>query len=427
MKRTVLRLGELAITQVAIYAFPMLYALVCARVLGASNYGILSFYAALATFLAVIVDFGFDWYGIREVARSADRPGGINRALWSITFAKLLLVVVIAAGIVVWCAVRTNARDTQLRLATLVYLTGFATDTSWFLRALEHTRLMAKVTVVARLAGVAALATLVSSANDTTVALWIYAFVAVLTSLMSLGVLVKAGTIDRPVWDLNYIARLYRGSCVILFGNLAAALVTNGGVAVLGLMADPITVGAANLALRVKMAGQAALVPIRQLGYVRITALAGKSPSAALSVARRALAVLLLLGAVAAAFVILITEPLVSYLYRGPFVTAAGLMILLAITIPVNAAANLFGMQALIAFGKERGSMAIQATASVSFCIALLTVPGDLRFGWAVLTAEVTSVVLAALILRSTTAALRRAGPSRGSNSAEVRRQSSLS
>ena len=93
---TVRKLIELAMTHVATFAFPLVFAVICGRTLGIHDYGIVSFYAALAAFLGMVIEFGFDWYGIREVARHPAEPAAIHRILWNITAAKLLL----CAGVV---------------------------------------------------------------------------------------------------------------------------------------------------------------------------------------------------------------------------------------------------------------------------------------------------------------------------------------
>ena len=98
---TVRKLIELAMTHVATFAFPLVFAVICGRTLGIHDYGIVSFYAALAAFLGMVIEFGFDWYGIREVARHQGDPAGVHRILWNITAAKLLLcagVVGVAGG-----------------------------------------------------------------------------------------------------------------------------------------------------------------------------------------------------------------------------------------------------------------------------------------------------------------------------------------
>ena len=79
---------------------------------------------------------------------------------------------------------------------------------------------------------------------------------------------------------------------------------------------------------------------------------------------------------------------------------AAALIVLLALSVPVHAAANLFGIQSLVAFGRERVYAAIVGLAALLFLGLLLGVPGPLVFGWALLAAELLILLLGALTLR---------------------------
>ena len=96
------KLAELALSNAAVFSFPLVFAVVCGRTLGIHDYGIVAFYSSLAAFLGMFVEFGFDWYGIREVAQNQGDPQRCHRVLFNITAARLLL----SAGVfvVIWPA-----------------------------------------------------------------------------------------------------------------------------------------------------------------------------------------------------------------------------------------------------------------------------------------------------------------------------------
>jgi O-antigen/teichoic acid export membrane protein len=154
-----------------------------------------------------------------------------------------------------------GSSQAALIVATVVYMFGFALDVSWYLRALERMRLLLVITVISRLAGLALLWSIVTHSGDLVEALWSYTFVAIANAALGWSVVVHQGLASRvrPQWRV--VADLLRRAWAIVFGNLGSALLTNGGVALLGFIASPAIVGAANLALRIKMAGQATLLP----------------------------------------------------------------------------------------------------------------------------------------------------------------------
>lgn len=401
MKQTVQKLAELAVTHLATFAFPLVFAVVCGRTLGLYDYGVVSIYTALCGFLGVVVEFGFDWHGIREVSPQRERPAHCHRVLWNITAARLLVCLGVLVVVGAILLARRPWSEAPLMLAAAAFMVGFAFDTSWYLRAQERTRTLLAITVSIRLAGIGLLFLMVNEPGDMLGAVWCYAVISLATSGLSWVLLLHQGLASRQATDLPYIVQLMRKAWVILLGNLNGALLTNGGVALLGMMASPEIVGAANLALRVKMAGQAVLLPLNQLGYVRITAQAGSAPRAALALARKALIALVLL-AMAVAIGVSFTAGLISTaVFKAPTPLAESLILLLALSVPMNAASNLFGMQSLIAFGAERAYALALLAASLVFCGLLLALHQQpLSYGWALVAAEGCTLVLTALSLR---------------------------
>jgi O-antigen/teichoic acid export membrane protein len=402
VKDTLRKLAELALTHVANFAFPLVFAILCGRVLGVHDFGIVSFYTALAAFLGVIIEFGFDWLGIREVSQAAGDADRQHTLLCNVTAAKLLICLVVACVVVVSALSLRGVDQWVLVLPMVGYMLGFAMDVGWYLRTLERTRVLLAITTTVRLLGIALLWVLVSRPGDMAGALWTYAFVSLATSLIGWFALMRQGMarFARPRWSV--MLGLMRRSSAIVLGNLSGALLTNGGVALLGFVAEPATVGAANLALRVRMAGQAVLLPIKQLTFVRLSALAQSSPKQAVRVGRIALAALLGGGAVIGVAILFAAEFIVRHVFLGEYPVAVGLIMLLALSVPLNAAAEVLGMQSLIAFGQERSYALVVAVAAVVFCGLLLWVlSGPLSYGWALLAAESTLALLAGLRLRS--------------------------
>jgi len=396
---TVRKLIELAMTHVATFAFPLVFAVICGRTLGLHDYGIVSFYAALAAFLGMVIEFGFDWYGIREVARHQGDPAGVHRILWNITAAKLLLCagVVSVAGGALW-QLRAHA-EWPLMLASSAYLVGFAFDAGWYVRALEQTRLLLLITSGVRLVGIAVLLAVVPRVATMESALGVYALVSLLTSGVTWFFLAQRGLVQRARVEGRYIGQLLRSSSAIVFGNVNGAMLTNGGIALLGMHADPATVGAANLALRVRMAGQAVMLPVQQLGFVRISGLASRAPLAAMALGSRLMVVTLAIGTVIS-MVCMATAPLIArYVFQTEVPIAVMLILLLAFSIPIQGLSSLFGMQSLIALGQERRYALIQLAATLAFCACLFLIDQRSAYGWAIIGAESTVMLLSAGVL----------------------------
>lgn len=397
-----LQLLELTLTQIATFAFPLVFAVVCGRTLGMHDYGVVSFYAALGGFLGMIIEFGFDWYGTREVARRRDDADHAHRTLWNITAAKLLLCATVASGCGALLLLLRPPGEEALMLASLAYLVGFALDAGWYARALEQTRLLLLVTTGVRLLGIALLLALVPRLATMESALAVYALVSLATSALTWCLLLRRGLARRARLDADRIGQLLRGASAIVSGNVNGAMLTNGGIALLGLQADAATVGAASLALRVRMAGQAVQLPLQQFGFVRFARLAASAPDEALRFGRRLLVAMLAIGLTVGTLAMLAAPHIVGYVFHREEPLAVALVLLLALSVPLQAVAALFGQQSLIAFGLERHYALVQTAATLLFCALLALLPawvGGSAYGWALLGADLLVLLLSGTVL----------------------------
>lgn len=394
-------LFELALAQAATFAFPLVFAVVCGRTLGLVGYGEIAFYTALGGFLGVIVEFGFDWLGIREVTQNVEDAEHCRQTLLHITAVRLALAVLIGAAMSAALWAWKGGAHGLLIIGTWAYLLGFAFDVGWYLRARERTRQLLAVTLVARVAGIVLLLALVTGPADQARAIWIYAFVVTATSALAWLSLWRLQQVRGP-WRLlrARLVGLLRSAFPILLGNLNGAMLGHGGVALLGLVSEPATVGAASLALRVKMAALAVLLPIQQWSFVRLSRHAQSNPALMRREGRRTLVALMGIGAVLSLAAAAAAPKISQIVFHEAVPAAIALIGLLALSIPVHSIGNLFGIQSLVALGRERSFALILCAASVLFCSLLPMLKGPLAYGWAVLAAEGLIVLACGLTVR---------------------------
>jgi hypothetical protein len=88
-----------------------------------------------------------------------------------------------------------------------------------------------------------------------------------------------------------------------------------------------------------------------------------------------------------------------SYVFKAEVPIAVLLILLLSFSIPIQGMASLFGMQSLIALGQERRYALIQLAATLAFCACLFLIDQRSAYGWAILGAEMTVMLLSAAVL----------------------------
>lgn len=397
------KMAELAVAQCAVFAFPLVFAVLCARTLGPAQYGVVSFYTALTAFLCGIIEFGFDTVGVREV-HTPERRAHPEHVMWHVTAAKLI-VCVVTAGVTVSALLATrNSAEASLFYAVAAYLVAAALEPSWYLRSQERTRPVMLTAGISRVAGIALLVTMVTTRNDLAAAMWTYTFVAWASTLVGWMLMRHLRVIGTPSFELSYLRSLFRSGATILVGNLSAGSLTNGGVAVLGAIADPVVTGTANLALRIRTALVGALVPLFQLGHVRLSNLAGKDRPASIRLGRQVFYLLMFSSMCVALPIIFWADTIAALAYGLPHAPdAAGALVrLMALGLPVYCAGILFGVQALTVYHHERAYVVVQVIAAVLFFTLLLSFPvtTSLNYGWALLAAELWIMLACGLYLR---------------------------
>lgn len=406
---TAMKLGELGVAQGAVYAFPLVFAVLCARTLGPAQYGIISFYTALTSFLCLFIECGLDAIGVREVHSSAQRAQP-EQVLWNVALAKLIVCLPTCVLTVSVLLATRSSSEASLSFAVALYMIAAALEPSWYLRSMELMRPVLVVAAVSRLAGIGLLFLVVTSRDDLDLAMWTYTFVAWASTAIGWLLMRRLHVLGKPRFDAQHLRLLFKSGGTMLLGNLSGAAVTNGGIALLGMIADPVVTGTANMALRVRSAALGVLVPLMQLGFVRLSDMFGTDRRAAVRLGRR-LFHLLMAASLALALVILAYADQIAALAYGlpEAPEAAGLTLrLLAASLPVHVAAFLFGYQALTLFEEERAYVVIHLIEAAFFFGLLLyfQVPTSTQYGWALVAAESWLFLATGLYLRSAVKAL---------------------
>lgn len=392
----------LGAAQCAVYSFPVIFAVVCARNLGPSQYGVVAFYTALTSFLCMFVEFGFDSIGVREVHSSNWRTRQVQ-VLWNVTLAKLLICVPTCAVVLPILLATRNHAEGSMSYAMVFYMVAFALEPSWYLRSLELMWSAACVAVVSRVAGIVLLVRTVTTHGDLTLAMWAYAFVPWASAIVGWLLMRQLRLLNAPRIDVRQLRALFRSGGTIVLGNLSAASVANGGIAVLGALADPVVTGAANMALRVRAAALAILSPLVQFGYVRLSALMADR-AGAVRFGRGLFYVLMTCSVAIALMISAYAEKIAAFAYGLQHAPAAAVMLtsLIALGLPACMAAILFGVQCLILFHKERAYVLIEMAAAAIFFSVLVALyaSSPIGFGWALLAADTWAAIAAGLVLR---------------------------
>ena len=142
---------SLSILQIANYILPLLTLPYLVRVLGTEKFGLIMFAQALATFLTVFVDFGFNLSGTREVSVARNEKEKLSKIFSAIIIIKagLLCLALFILFIIVKVFTRFSV-DADVYFLSFGIVIGQTLFPVWFFQGIEKMKIIALINILAK-------------------------------------------------------------------------------------------------------------------------------------------------------------------------------------------------------------------------------------------------------------------------------------
>jgi PST family polysaccharide transporter len=338
--------------QFAGYVVPLVTIPYLARILLPGEFGVLVFAQSFAVWMSLLVDYGFNLSGTREVARLRDKPDGLASLVAGVMGAKALLGVAglaVSLGALV-CIDAFRVHPKHIAFGA-IYAFSQGLSPLWYHQGRE--RMIGPV--------------LTDTAGRLLPALSVFAFVhgpehgwrvlgaQAVGSLVATGVLIswvyQSVRWERPTWKATTNA--FRNGWLLFVAQGAISLYTAANSFILGLFAAPVQVGYYGGAERISRAASGLLGPASRALYPRMSHLVATDSLRARSLGLRSMLIMgsvgLLLGTGLGC-----NAPLLVRGLLGPgYEQAAALLAILAWALPCIALSNVFGIQWMLPLGLD--------------------------------------------------------------------------
>jgi PST family polysaccharide transporter len=403
--------------QFASYLLPLATVPYLTRVLRPGVWGVVVFSQAFATWLAVVLHYGFAFSATRMVARERDDPGQVARIVSAVQGAKLLLLMLVAAAAAAaFLFVPVFGREPRYlvwALATAV-LQGFLP--MWYFQGVERMRGVATLDVLTRVGAAAGVFVLVRDPAHGWRVLALQAVAALLsagaaTAWMYREVPFRAGT------PREWTGALRDGWALFVFTGAASAYTTANSFT-LGLFAGPHAVAFFGSAEKLVRAASSLLAPVSQALYPRINHMVVHDRPAAAALVRRSLVPIAAIG-VATGAAIMIGAPLLTRVLFGPgYEPVTPVLRIMAFLPPILAVGTVLGLNWILPLGRDRAYVRfVLAAGAANLVLAALLAPRYGASGMAVAAVLAEAVVEAGLcwlVLRPGSGELGLRAPARG-------------
>lgn len=364
--------------QIANYLVPLLALPYLARILSPAGFGSLAFVQGLAQHLVVLVEYGFNLSGTREIARARRDRETLARILTEVTGAKVALAAFVPLiAVPIFFLVPRAREDPLLFFSGMLWAVGAGLSPVWFFQGQERMRFVALLEVGSKIATLCLLFVSVRSPKDAWLFLLLQGIASTVASGTALVVAFHEVGIRRPT--VRGIALTLRSSFGLFFSRAVVSLYTSGNIFLLGLLVPADQVAYYAAADRFVKALTSLADPAGRALLPRMSSLLSNAPGEASRLFKRVLWVAGGAG-VCGVFLVQFSAPVVvQFLFGAQYQQTISLLRLLVFILPLIAVSHVLGIQWMLPLGLDRSFNRITLSASaLNLVLIALLVP---RYG----------------------------------------------
>lgn len=351
-----------------------------ARQLGPTGWAPVLVAQALAGWAILVLEFGFDLAGTRDVAQ-AESTDAVAHTAATVQRARLLITPLVALGTMGLAAALSLSG--ALIAGTVGYVVARGLSPYWFYQGKQRIRAATVVETLGKVLPAAAVFVVVHDALDGWKVVALQAVFAAAATILLTWRMHAQHALPR-VTNSDGIAALRRASPVFL-ARVAGGLYVQANTLILGAMAPAAAVAAYGGAEKIVRAAINLLIPVNQAVYPRLSLLAKTAPERAMRETRWLLMGLVSLGVVGAVGTALLAEPIVRLLLGASFGASVPVMRVLVFTVPLVATGGVLGLYWALPWRREQLFLrAVLLGGVVNLVLAALLVPRFESLGMAV-------------------------------------------
>lgn len=378
---------------------PLLTVPYLARVLRPEGWAPVLVAQALAAWLLLLLDYGFDLSATRAIAQARGSVRDIREIVWNVQYAKLLLVpIAIVLMLIAYATIPALQDANRLMLWTVLFGIIRGLNPLWFFQGMEQMRGAVLTDTAGKVLGALSVFLFVREASDG----WKVLALQALFAALACGILTtRLLRIAPPTpWSMAKAMGELRRSWALFVFRASGTLYMQANTIILSVFSTPLAVAAYGGAERIVRAAINLLEPMTRLFLPRISFLAAADPRAAANMISRCLLILGVGSAVAGAMISLAAPLLVPLLLGEGYEAAVPVLRWLALLLPIVTVATVLG--AFWALPHKRDKLVLGATliaGATNLALAALLVPSMDAKGMTIAVVFAEAIVANTLVL----------------------------
>ena len=377
---------SLSVLQGANYILPLLTLPYLVRVLGAEKFGLLAFATATVTYFMIITDYGFNLSATREVSIHRDDKEKLIEIFSAVMTIKFVLMILsfLLMTLIVFSFQKFRA-EWKVFYLTFGMVVGQVLFPVWFFQGMERMKYITVLNITAKIIFTIAIFIFVKEQRDYFIVPVCTSLGFIIAGLLSLVIIRKELNISFKLQKLKSLIEQMRSGWHIFISNIAISLYTVSTTFILGLFTNNTIVGYYSAGEKIVKAVQGLYSPVSQSIYPFISRQVDESLETGLIFIRK---VLLLVSVITFGLscALLGLSEYITILLLGYQYTESIVVVKILSFLPfIIALSNIFGIQTMLNFGKNKAFSRILISASLlNLILSIILVPVYQHIGSAI-------------------------------------------
>lgn len=371
---------SLSIVQFANYMAPLITLPYLFRVLGPARFGLVELARVVTVYFLLLTDYSFSLSATREISIRRNDPARVSEVFSAVLVLRFLLVVLSAAilSVVVWTVPKLRA-DWLVYYLSFVHVLGMWLFPVWLFQGLERMKPIAMLNVATKTLVIAGIFILVRNEEDYLYVPMLQSSGAVVVGLAGLVIALSSFGVRFRMPPAAVLRREFLDGWHLFVSKMATTMYTTSNTVILGLFTDLTFVAYYAAGDKIVRAVQGLQLPLSQAIFPHIGRLASQSRQAALVYAGK-IARLVSVVALAMSAGLFFGAPYITRAVQGqPSAEGTAVIRILSALPFIIGLSNIFGIQILVNFGREKTLTKILLAAGVLNIALAMTLVGPFK------------------------------------------------
>lgn len=371
--------------QLVNYAFPLITIPIVARAFGPEKIGVINYIAAIVAYFVLIVNYGFNYTGVRRFTRNKDKKNEIFSVIF---FCQFILFFTCSIFFIFFIFFINDFKDNfWLSILTFSACASALFTQNWFLQANNDFKFLAKISFLSKLISFILILFFIKNSSDVIFYVAIVNVVGLFVSITVFFITIYKYKISMFVPNLTDCFLYLKDDRYIFFSSIITSLYTTTGIVLLGSLGSKIDVGYYTSAQKlIDVCRAVVLIPISQVIFPILSEKFGKDISSGISVVVKIMPVFFFISASCLLFLNVFSFLIVKIIFGEGFEPVAPLLSILSFGLFFVFYGVMIGGQIMLNLGMDKAFLNIQVFVSIfSLVINAALIPH-----WG---AEVTAVV----------------------------------